>query len=117
MDAVAIDARRHVGAFVVQQRLAVDADGVVVEDGAVALAAGSQPCTPACKAGSVLCGAGDAAVVATPAPVAMSASRRPRVQAMADGAIEITLPDGTTVRVGRAVGAVALRRILEALRG
>lgn len=34
-----------------------------------------------------------------------------------DTAIEIALPDGTTVRVGRDVGAVALRRVPGALRG
>jgi len=34
-----------------------------------------------------------------------------------DEIIEITLRDGTTVRVGRDVGAVALRRVLGALRG
>ena len=41
---------------------------------------------------------------------------RPRGQAAADETIEIMLPDGTTVRVGRNVGAVALRRVLGALR-
>ena len=35
----------------------------------------------------------------------------------ADARIEITLPDGTTLRVGRDVGAVALRRVLGVLRG
>ena len=34
-----------------------------------------------------------------------------------DETIAITLPDGTTVRVGRDVGTVALRRVLGALRG
>jgi transposase len=57
------------------------------------------------------------AAVATPASVAVPASTRPRGQATADETIEITLPDGTTVRVGRAVGAVALRRVLGVLRG
>lgn len=57
------------------------------------------------------------ATVATPASVAVPASTRPREQAAADEIIEITLPDGTTVRVGRHVGAVALRRVLGALRG
>jgi hypothetical protein len=33
-----------------------------------------------------------------------------------DAAIEITLLDGTTLRVGRDVGAPALRRVLGALR-
>lgn len=40
-----------------------------------------------------------------------------RSQASLDATIEITLPDGTMVRVGRDVGAVALRRVLGALRG
>jgi transposase len=40
-----------------------------------------------------------------------------RQVAAADTTIEIALPDGTTVRVGRDVGAVALRRVLGALRG
>ncbi len=40
VDAVALDARRHVGVLFGQQGRAVDADGVVVEDGAVAVAAG-----------------------------------------------------------------------------
>jgi transposase-like protein len=35
----------------------------------------------------------------------------------ADATIEIALPDGTTVRLGRDVGAAALRRVLAALRG
>ena len=34
-----------------------------------------------------------------------------------DGRIEIVLPDGTAVRVAEAVSAVALRRVLAALRG
>jgi transposase len=33
------------------------------------------------------------------------------------GRIEITLPDGTMLRVGEEIGAVALRRVLTALRG
>jgi transposase len=33
------------------------------------------------------------------------------------GRIEITLPDGTVVRVGEGIGAVALRRVLAVLRG
>ncbi len=57
------------------------------------------------------------AAVSTPASVAVPASTRPHAQAAADETIEITLPDGTTVRVGRNVGAVALRRVLGALRG
>ena len=35
----------------------------------------------------------------------------------AAGLIEIALPDGTTIRVGRDVGAAALRRVLGVLRG
>ena len=48
-------------------------------------------------------------------------SRRPsssrRQPAVADAAIEITLLDGTTLRVGRNVGTSALRRVLGVLRG
>ena len=57
------------------------------------------------------------AALATPASVAEPASTRPSRQATTDETIEITLPDGTRVRVGRAVGAVALRRVLGVLRG
>lgn len=57
------------------------------------------------------------AATATPALVAVAVSTRPRRQATADETIEITWPDGTSVRVGRAVGAVALRRVLGVLRG
>jgi transposase len=42
-------------------------------------------------------------------------SRKPRLAA--DATIEIALADGTTVRVGRDVGAAALRRVLDVLRG
>lgn len=55
--------------------------------------------------------------VGTRAPVAVSASTPPRGQAVADETIEIKLPDGITVRVGRTVGALALRRVLGVLRG
>lgn len=58
----------------------------------------------------------DAASVTTD-PAAVPSSTPSRKQAAADESIEITLPDGTTVRVGRDVGAVALRRVLGALRG
>ena len=58
----------------------------------------------------------DAAVAAPPA-VAVPASTRPLGQAAADETIEITLQDGTSVRVGRNVGAVALRRVFGVLRG
>ncbi len=57
------------------------------------------------------------AAVATPASVAVPTSPRPRGQAVTDETIEITLPDGTSVRVGRNVGAVALRRVLGVIRG
>lgn len=54
------------------------------------------------------------------APVATSgsvAASTPSCRQASDETIEITLPDGTSVRVGRNVGAVALRRVLGALRG
>jgi transposase len=54
--------------------------------------------------------------VATSGSVAVAASTPSRRQAP-DETIEITLPDGTSVRVGRNVGAVALRRVLGVLRG
>jgi transposase len=54
--------------------------------------------------------------VATSGSVAVVASTPSRRQAP-DETIEITLPDGTAVRVGRNVGAVALRRVLGVLRG
>ena len=53
----------------------------------------------------------------TAAAAAVPASRPPSRQVASEETIEITLPDGTTVRVGRNVGAVALRRVLGALRG
>ena len=49
-----------------------------------------------------------------PCPVEPPPSRKPRPAA--DAMIEIALPDGTTVRVGRDVGAAALRRVLDVLR-
>jgi len=55
-----------------------------------------------------------AATITSAAAPSATASRR---QAAADETIEITLPDGTTVRIGRDVGAAALRRVLGALRG
>ena len=57
----------------------------------------------------------DAAPVGVPPAVEQPASRKPR--SAADATIEIGLPDGTTVRVGRDVGAAALRRVLGVLRG
>ena len=58
----------------------------------------------------------DASAARTAAAVAPSLAPSRR-QAASDETIEITLPDETTVRVGRDVGAVALRRVLGALRG
>ncbi len=55
------------------------------------------------------------APVATSGSVTVAASTPSRRQAP-DETIEITLPDGTSVRVGRNVGAVALRRVLGVLR-
>jgi transposase len=52
-----------------------------------------------------------------PEPTPSSRSSSHRQQAVADAAIEITLLDGTTLRVGRNVGTTALRRVLGALRG
>ena len=54
----------------------------------------------------------DAHVAASGSVAASTPSRR---QAP-DETIEITLPDGTSVRVGRNVGTVALRRVLGVLR-
>jgi hypothetical protein len=51
-----------------------------------------------------------------PTPSGRPSSSRQR-QAVADAAIEITLLDGTTLRVGRNVGTSALRRVLGVLRG
>jgi transposase len=50
-----------------------------------------------------------------PTPASRPSSSR-RQQVFGDAAIEITLLDGTTLRVGRDVGAPALRRVLGALR-
>ena len=50
-----------------------------------------------------------------PRPARSLLSRKP--SAVADAVIEIALADGTTVRVGRDVGAAALRRVLGVLRG
>ena len=50
-------------------------------------------------------------------PAGPPASPRRQAASAADAVIEIGLPDGTTVKVGRDVGAVALRRVLGALRG
>jgi transposase len=37
--------------------------------------------------------------------------------AVADSRIEITLPDGTSIRVGQEIGLVTLRRVVTVLRG
>jgi transposase len=56
------------------------------------------------------------ATAADTAPcAAASSSRKPR--STADSRIEIALPDGTMVRVGSDVSAVALRRVFGVLRG
>jgi transposase len=60
----------------------------------------------------------DPAVSAAAEPTRSSKSSSScKAPAAVDGVIEITLPDGTTVRVGSEVGAVALRRVLGVLRG
>ena len=38
-------------------------------------------------------------------------------RAVADGRIEITLPDGTSIRVGEEISLVTLRRVVTVLRG
>lgn len=55
------------------------------------------------------------AVVDAPRPDRLALSRKS--SEAAGGVIEIALADGTTVRVGRDVGAAALRRVLGVLRG
>ena len=40
-----------------------------------------------------------------------------RDAAVADGRIEITLPDGTSIRVGQEIGLATLRRLVTVLRG
>lgn len=40
-----------------------------------------------------------------------------RDAAVADGRIEITLPDGTSIRVGQEISLVTLRRVVTVLRG
>lgn len=37
--------------------------------------------------------------------------------AVADGRIEIALPDGTSIRVGQEISLVTLRRVMTVLRG
>ena len=50
-------------------------------------------------------------------PAAAEPPRPAKPAPSADAAIEIALPDGTTVRVGRDASAAALRRVLGVLRG
>jgi transposase len=57
----------------------------------------------------------EAAAAEQPRPVTAPPSRRS--PAAADAMIEIALPDGTSVRVGRDASAGALRRVLGVLRG
>ena len=40
-----------------------------------------------------------------------------RDAAVADGRIEITLPDGTSIKVGQELGLATLRRVVTVLRG
>ena len=40
-----------------------------------------------------------------------------RDAAVADSRIEITLPDGTSIRVGQEIGLATLRRVVSVLRG
>ncbi len=60
-------------------------------------------------------------VMAGEAPTEPACSTKPlssrRLPAVADTMIEIELPDGTTVRIGRDASAAALRRVLSVLRG
>ena len=46
----------------------------------------------------------------------MSSHRRKGKGTGPDGKIEITLPDGTSVKVGHNVGLVTLRRVMTVLR-
>ena len=61
--------------------------------------------------------------VATEAPafpprrLAVSASSSAKPASEPDSRIEIVLPDGTALRVPETIGAMALRRVLSALRG
>lgn len=57
--------------------------------------------------------------VPEPRPTGVPTAGRASERAAEDctGRIEIALPDGTVVRVGEAIGVVALRRILAVLRG
>lgn len=50
-------------------------------------------------------------------PAAAEPTRAAKSLPATDASIEIALPDGTTVRVGRDASAAALRRVLGVLRG
>ena len=54
---------------------------------------------------------------ATPEPERPKKASPGKQPVLGDAAIEIALADGTIVRVGRDVGAAALRRVLGVLRG
>jgi hypothetical protein len=57
-------------------------------------------------------------VVSAPAQAASLESHEPTPPELSGhGLIEVALPDGVTVRVIGEVGAAALRRVLDALRG
>ena len=56
-------------------------------------------------------------VVSEPAPSAVSLPPASPVPPLNDGQIEISLPDGSRVRVGNDVSFAALRRVMSVLRG
>jgi transposase len=56
------------------------------------------------------------ALPAAPAEVAAPRGSAKTPPGAEDGRIEIALPDGTVIRVGEAIGAAALRRVVAALR-
>ena len=56
-------------------------------------------------------------VVSEPAPSAVSLPPASPVPPLNDGQIEISLPDGSRVRVGNDVSLAALRRVMSVLRG
>jgi transposase-like protein len=56
------------------------------------------------------------ALPAAPAEAAAPAGPARAASGAEDGRIEIALPDGTVIRVGEAIGAAALRRVVAALR-
>ncbi|MBS0641224.1 MAG: transposase [Proteobacteria bacterium] len=56
-------------------------------------------------------------VVSEPAPSAVSSPPASPVPPLNEGQIEISLPDGSRVRVGNDVSLAALRRVMSVLRG